>query len=159
VFWGLIGPNKLFSSGAMYNSMLWFFLVGAVLPAVIWYASKRFPNTFVSKLHAPLMMSTAAAIPPATAANYMPWAIVGLFFNWYLKRRAQGWWLKYNYILSAGLDAGLAVTTLLIFLCLYYPGVTLEWWGNTVDSTTADAAGLPLLTVSAGETFGPSTWK
>jgi uncharacterized membrane protein len=44
VFWGLIGPTKLFKSGSMYNSMLWFFLIGAVLPVIVYLAARRFPK-------------------------------------------------------------------------------------------------------------------
>ena len=175
VFWGLIGPQKLFSSGALYNSMLYFFLLGALLPVLVYVGARRFPSSFLRnvsnhclinalhstngpKIHVPLVMSATSAIPPATASNYFPWAIVGLTFNYYIKKQWRAWWLKYNFILAVGLDAGLAIATLLIFLCLSYPGVVLDWWGNNIADMTADGMGLPLLTVSEGKTIGPSTW-
>jgi len=42
--------------------------------------------------------------------------------------------MRYNYILSAALDAGLAFSTILVFLALGLPkagGIELNWWGNT----------------------------
>ena len=104
-------------------------------------------------------MASTAAIPPATAGNYFPWAMLGLLFQFYIKRRWRPWWSKYNYLLSASLDAGLAITTFFLFFCLYYPGVNLSWWGNNIADLTADGLGTPLVTVPEGSTFGPSTWR
>ncbi|RDW82549.1 hypothetical protein BP6252_03661 [Coleophoma cylindrospora] len=158
IFWGLIGPQKLFSSGALYTSMLSFFAVGAVAPVVVWWAGRVWPGRLWGNIHIPLILSSTGAIPPATAGNYIPWAIVGLLFNYYIKNRYAGWWAKYNYLLSAALDAGLAITTFFIFFCLYYPGVSLNWWGNVTVFETADALGLPLRMVAEGDTFGRKTW-
>lgn len=89
----------------------------------------------------------------------MAWGAIGLLFGFYIKRKYSSWWVKYNYLLSAALDAGLAIATFMIFFCLTYPGATLNWWGNMIDSTTADALGTPLDTVAAGGHFGPKTWN
>ena len=83
---------------------------------------------------------------------------MGLVFNWTIKRRFRDWWTKYNYLLSAALDSGLAITTFLVFFCLTYPGVELNWWGNTIAYTTADGLGTALDSVAPGETFGPKNW-
>lgn len=66
--------------------------------------------------------------------------------------------MRYNYILSAGLDAALAIGSFLIFFCLVYPGVQLMWFGNEVGGTTADAQGVALVQVGEGEVFGPRVW-
>jgi len=104
-------------------------------------------------------------MPPATAINYVPWAIVGFVFQYVIRRRHFSWWTKYNYVLSAGLDAGVAVSAVLIFFILQYPmngdiGKTTvqAWWGNNVMWETADGKGTPLLTVKEGEFFGPREW-
>jgi len=89
----------------------------------------------------------------------MAWGLVGLLFNGYIKRKYYAWWMRYNYILSAGLDAALAIGSFLIFFCLIYPGVNVEWFGNSIATQTADGAGTPLRRVSEGETFGVKTWK
>ena len=68
-------------------------------------------------------------------------------------------------VLSASLDAGYAIGTTIIFFALQYPkngtigqNSVLTWWGNTVQTKTADYAGLPYKTIAEGETFGPSSW-
>ncbi|CAK7241929.1 MAG: hypothetical protein STHCBS139747_003402 [Sporothrix thermara] len=159
VFWGLIGPTKLFKSGSMYNSMLYFLLIGAVLPVIIYFLSRRFPkNKFLAKIHTPVIFASTSAIPPATAGNIVTWALLGLTFNTVIKRRYRAWWAKYNYLLSAAMDSALAITTFLVFFCLTYPGVVLNWWGNNIAYITADGLGTPLDTPAPGETFGPTKW-
>ena len=83
------------------------------------------------------MFANAAYIPPATAANYVPWAIVGFIFQYVIRRRHFSWWTKYNYVLSAALDSGVAIAAVLIFFCLQYPkngtigaDNLMTWWGN-----------------------------
>lgn len=69
--------------------------------------------------------------------------------------------MQYNYVLSAALDCGTAVATLLVYFILQYPNhgtlgeKTLgSWWGNTVYTQTADARAEPLRHVAEGEYFG-----
>lgn len=138
--------------------MLYFFPIGAVAPVIVWFLGKKFPRHWVRYVNIPLILASTSAIPPATAINFFAWAIVGIIFQWYLKTRAHGWWSKYNFLLSAALDGGLAFANFLMFFCLKYPGVELNWWGNNVESTTADYLMTPLMTVAEGETFGPTTW-
>ena len=38
---------------------------------------------------------------------------------------------KYNYVLAAALDTGLALSAIIIFFCITYPGgVFPDWWGE-----------------------------
>ncbi len=80
----------------------------------------------------PVIFSGTGAIPPATAVNYVPWTIVGFIFNYVIRRRHFSWWAKYNCrfvllcsrenvlimfadVLSAALDSGLAISSVIIF--------------------------------------------
>ena len=122
-------------------------------------------------------------IPPATAVNYVPWAIVAFTFQYLVRRRHFSWWAKYNCeplhpsvavvlgklrltlpskdVLSAALDSGVAIAAILIFFCLEYPengnigkDTIQKWWGNTVSFTNADAAGTPFKLLPEGGFFG-----
>lgn len=64
-------------------------------------------------------------------------------------------------MLSAALDSGVAVSTIVIFFCLQFPqngniGLTTvqSWWGNTVSFNTADGLKTPLITLPDGMKFG-----
>lgn len=161
IIWGVIGPSNIFSSGKMYDGLLYFFLIGALVPIPTWLMYKKYPNSFWKYVNWPLIFGGTGLIPPATPLNYLSWAIVGFIFNKYIKQRFRGWWLKYNYILSAGLDTGLAISTIIIFLCLSLTKVTPpEWWGNNQIYETLDVtAGTNLLDIPEGKThFGPDCW-
>ena len=97
-----------------------------------------------------------------------PGSAVGMFFNGFIKRRWRGWWGKYNYLTSAGLDTGLYLSTILIFFALILPQKVNppQWFMNPpVDGNTTinnawnnlDSNGAAINTVlPPGETFGPA---
>jgi OPT family small oligopeptide transporter len=161
LLWGGIGPQRLFGSGAMYNALLWFFLIGALAPIPFYFLARRFPLSFWRYINLPVFFAGLAYIPPASGINYASWAATGFFFNFFLRRYHFRWWMRYNYILSAALDAGVAISVILIFFTVQYPkgGFNIKWWGNTVWQNTADALGTPMYVLNPGETFGPSSWS
>jgi hypothetical protein len=64
-------------------------------------------------------------------------------------------------VLAAALDTGLALSAIVIFFCITYPGAVFpDWWGNTVYLNTADGNGLPWLQLPDSGMFGPEngTW-
>ncbi|KAI0286278.1 OPT oligopeptide transporter [Russula brevipes] len=165
IAWGVIGPQRLFSHGQLYYGLVFFFLVGAVAPLLQWIVHKKFKVTFLKYLNFPLILTGTGNMPPATPLNYVPWVLVCFVFNYIIRRRHFGWWAKYNYVLSAGLDAGYAIGIIFIFFALQYPkngtiglNTIQKWWGNTVYMNTADYEGVPYKTIPDGGTFGPSTW-
>lgn len=121
----------------MYGNLQWFWLIGAGLPIVLFILSRKFPNTPIRYLHAPIIFGGIQQIPPAVPMNFLMWILVGFIFSKLIRQRYRGWWLQYNYLLSAALDAGLALSTIVIFLTL---NLTKKdppnWWGNNVVSST-----------------------
>jgi len=165
VVWGVIGPKRQFSPGQIYHGLTYFFLMGALAPLAGWLINRRWPTSFFKYVNVPVVLAGTASIPPATAVNFIPWALIGFIFNFVIRKRHFNWWAKYNYVLSAALDTGTAVATLFIFFALQYPrrgtigmGTIERWWGNTVYTQTADQKALPLRHVVAGEFFGPRSW-
>ncbi|KAI5994878.1 OPT oligopeptide transporter protein-domain-containing protein [Pisolithus marmoratus] len=163
--WGVIGPQRQFSSGQVYHGLVYFFLVGALCPLAAWIVSRKWPNSFIRYVNFPIIFSGTGSIPPASAVNYVPWTVVAFVFNYVIRRRHFSWWTKYNYVLAAALDSGLAVSIVLVFFILQYPangtiGINniQKWWGNTVFLDTADGKAMSLLQPPAGGTFGPTHW-
>ncbi|KAI0085713.1 small oligopeptide transporter [Irpex rosettiformis] len=166
VIWGVVGPNRLFSAGQVYGFLRWFFLFG-ISPIIPWFLTRRYPNSWFRYINIPIILSGTGWIPPASAVNYVPWVIVGFFTQFLVRRRHFGWWSKYNYVLSAALDAGTAIGTILVYFCLQYPsnghigdGSILSWWGNTVWMHTADfnMTARKSLEETAQGYFGPTIW-
>ncbi|KAJ6568984.1 small oligopeptide transporter, partial [Mycena capillaripes] len=160
----VIGPGLMFSKGQTYYPLVFFFLIGAAAPLIAWTLNKKYPNSFLKYVN-PVIFNGTGLIPPATAINYVPWAVVGFIFQYVIRRRHFSWWTKYNYVLSAALDSGVAVSIIVIFFCLQFPkngtiGLTniATWWGNTVPFVGADygpgGAGTPVQALAPGATFG-----
>ncbi|OQE29948.1 hypothetical protein PENSTE_c002G06307 [Penicillium steckii] len=160
ITWGVIGPQRMFGPGAIYNSVLWFWLLGAMLPVAFYILMRVFPRSKARFLNAPVMLGAMSWIPPATPLSYFSWVIFGLIFNYWIHRRWRGWWHTYNYITAAGLDTGLILSTIVIFFAIIFPSVDLpSWWGNIAPFETMDyLTSAVRKTVPAGEIFGPANW-
>ena len=50
------------------------------------------------------------------------------------------------------------MSAIVIFFTVIFPGAELNWWGNTVSSTTADGMGTPRLSLPTDGKFGPTKW-
>lgn len=137
VIWGLIGPQRIFSNGAVYENLQYFWILGALLPVVFYLLARQFPKSPARYLNAPVMLGATGFIPPATPLIYLTWGIVGFIFNKWIRSTKRGWWMVYNYVTSAALDSGLAIATIIIFFALLLPQVDPpNWWGNNVVGTT-----------------------
>ncbi|OCF31915.1 OPT family small oligopeptide transporter [Kwoniella heveanensis BCC8398] len=160
IIWGLIGPERLFSKGSLYHPQTYALLVGAILPIPFWLWVRKYPRSIFRNLNLPVVFSGALSIPPATGVNYASWLVTGFIFQYWLRRKKFAWWSKYNYVLSAALDVGTALSALAVFLVLDLPGASINWWGNTVYRNTADWNGEGAAYYDAPPTgFGPDTWK
>ncbi|KAL8365637.1 hypothetical protein RB595_004449 [Gaeumannomyces hyphopodioides] len=158
LIWGGVGPRRFFATGALYNGLLYFFLLGALLPVAVW-ALKRFAfprSRWLSKVHVPLFLGGLNFIPPATGTNYGSWAIVGLIFGLYVRRRHHDWWQRYNFVLDSALDCSLAIAGVFIFFTLFYTGAVdnFNWWGTQVHQNTCDWKGCTYIKNPAGKKFG-----
>ncbi|KAH6896503.1 OPT family small oligopeptide transporter [Thelonectria olida] len=161
VIWGVIGPRRMFGAGALYSWANYFWLIGAALPVIQYFLARKYPRSFLRYVFFPAIFGAAGMIPPATTWWLGQWVIVGLIFNWWIRRRYFGWWSRYNYVLSGALDIGTA-------LCIVISGIALglsnstfpDWWGNTVFDNNLDGQGLAVSKTlpKDGSFFGPTKW-
>ncbi|EDO00783.1 hypothetical protein SS1G_03257 [Sclerotinia sclerotiorum 1980 UF-70] len=99
IIWGAIGPSRIFSSPeSYYQPLLYYFLLGALLPILTYILSRAYPSSSFKYLIIPVMFGGLQLIPPATGYDYLCWG--------------------FNYVTSAALDTGLILCTLLIFFTL-----------------------------------------
>lgn len=136
LIWGAVGPRRFFAEGALYRPLLWFFLLGALLPIAVWVLRKKvFPKSkILAMFHVPLFLGGLNFIPPGSGVNYGSWAIVGLIFGYWIKNRHRKWWGKYNFVLSSALDCSVAIAGIVIFFAIFYTGAAnkFSWWGTKV---------------------------
>jgi hypothetical protein len=174
---GAIGPGRLFSPGQIYGNLLWFFLAGPVVVIVTYLLGRRWKA--MNYVSWPVAFGAMSLVPPATGVSFSSWWVINMIFNGLIRRRKPAWWSKYSmanssarqvessanidldYILSAALDCGVAVSTVIIFFCITLPAGPLNWWGNTVYTNTADGKGTPYKSLPSRGYFGPAkgTWS
>ncbi|OAQ64725.2 sexual differentiation process protein isp4 [Pochonia chlamydosporia 170] len=151
--WGAVGPRKFFAPGTPYRPLLWFFLLGFLLPIAVYGIRRAFPKArWLRRVHVPLLLGGLGYIPPASGTNYGAWAIVGLLFGLLIKKKRNIWWNKYNFVLSASLDCSTAIAGILIFFAVVYTGASknLAWWGTKVHMDTCDWKACPYLELAEG---------
>lgn len=95
VIWGAIGPARLYSVGRIYSGLLHLFWLGALLPVVTFFVSRRYPESgWLSRLHWPLFFAGTGNVPPATGINYTSAFAVSYVFNRWIKNKYPHWWAK-----------------------------------------------------------------
>ncbi|KAL3514300.1 hypothetical protein ACH5RR_027017 [Cinchona calisaya] len=131
VIWGLVGPKRIFGALGNYSALNWCFLGGALAPLFVWLVYKVFPSQkWIELINFPVLLGATAMMPPATSVNYNAWFVFGIIFNFFVFRYRKNWWQRYNYVLSAALDAGVAFMGVLLYFCLQYEGLlAIKWWG------------------------------
>jgi OPT family oligopeptide transporter len=132
IIWGVVGPLRMFGHLGRYAKMYCFFLIGALAPVPFWALSRTFPATapWVRLVNMPVLLGATASMPPARSVNYLMWGAVELLFNYVVYRRYKGWWARHNYVLSAGLDAGVAFMGIVSYAVLQSQCIDgVNWWG------------------------------
>ncbi|XP_008219191.1 PREDICTED: oligopeptide transporter 2-like [Prunus mume] len=131
VIWGLVGPRRIFGSLGNYKALNWFFLIGALGPLLVWLLHKAFPSKkWIKLINLPVLLGATAVMPPATTVNFNCWIVVGAIFNFFVFRYRKKWWQRYNYVLSAALDAGVAFMGVLLYFSLTMNEKSISWWGT-----------------------------
>ncbi|KAJ5849067.1 hypothetical protein N7534_007756 [Penicillium rubens] len=129
LIWGAVGPRRYFSNQIGYSALLYFFLLGAILPIPVYYITRRYPKSL--------------------------WAVVGLTFGWLVRKRLHSWWSKYNFVLSSAMDSSVGIAGAMIFFAIYFTGASehFNWWGTEVHKNTCDWKGCAHLSIPKGGKF------
>ena len=93
---------------------------------------------------------------PSNMSYKTPGFILSVIFMWWLPRHRLAWWEKYNYVLSAALTAGVAISALVMFFAVGYHPKKLDWWGNRVSYAGVDGSQRGILEIPEDRGyFGP----
>jgi hypothetical protein len=92
------------------------------VPIIIYLIAGTFPRSKARFVSAPIFFSGMGQLPPAIPLSYLSWSLVEFAFQKFIRNRYRGWWMRFNYITSAGLDVGLAIATIVIIAALNLTG-------------------------------------
>jgi OPT family small oligopeptide transporter len=160
--YGAFGVKNFFQ---LYPILPWCFLIGTVI-GVVWgviqkygwsvreYARRNLRSEGTFDLWERYLfhpISLLSWFDPAvfwsgalnwTGGNNLSYATNGLYvsfiFMYYIKRNYGGWWEKYNYLLEAAFDVGVAISGIIQTFAFAFTGITLSWWGNNVSQQGVD---------------------
>ncbi|KAF8948334.1 hypothetical protein BGZ47_005459 [Haplosporangium gracile] len=119
VIWGVIGPGRMFGPETQHSTIQWGFVIGAFLPLPVWWLCHRYPRVkWLKKIHFPVLLAATSNMPPSQAYFYPNGIFLGFIFMWYIWRCHNGWWKRYNYVTSAAMDTGVALSGLLCYFML-----------------------------------------
>ena len=137
VFWGVIGPKKVFNG--LYPILQWCFLIGALAPIPCLLAKRYFPKT-TRYFQPTLIIGGMLQFAPYNLSYLTAGMYASFAFMHYLRKRYLTWWEKYNYVLSSSLTAGCAFSAVIIFFTVQYHPKDIDWWGNNVPYNGLDAS-------------------
>ncbi|RKO91473.1 OPT oligopeptide transporter protein-domain-containing protein [Blyttiomyces helicus] len=120
LFRGDVGYKRIFGADSPYHPLLWFFLIGAFLPIPGYLLHRLSPNFGWNYVNWPIFLFSWGT---GTPISYLMAIFVSYFSQFYAKRYRRHWYDKYNYTISAALDSGLIVTTILVYLVVTLPGL------------------------------------
>ena len=127
--WGSIGPARMFGPGTHYFGLLLGFPIGAMLPFIPWLSNRLYPSKLWHFVNIPILLSNTGAVGRSNATIVAPF-IVGVFFQYYLYNHHYSWWARYNFTLSAALDAGTSFATVLVGVLLTLNMPVRKWLLN-----------------------------
>ncbi|CAF3574204.1 unnamed protein product [Rotaria sordida] len=127
----IFGVTGSFIWSSQYSSMLYGFLIGTILPILSWLLWKIFPHIkWLALINFPIFLMATTNFPPAPAAEFPSWFLIGFIFNFILYRYAHNWWEKYAYIFSIAMSCGVAICSFIIFLAFQLNHTDFpQWWG------------------------------
>ena len=135
VQYAVIGPKKLFAQPEM-SILPWSFLVGAVVPPLLYLLHRNFPRWRVDLWNVSIFFSGLAVFYGNVSTGYTSAIIGGYVVMYHFYRRRFEVWRRYSYMVAAAFDAGFNFNLLLIFL-FFGAGkqITMpKWWGNSGGS-------------------------
>lgn len=113
---GVIGPARQIGMNAVYGPEAYALAFGALIPLPFWLWRRWFPHVALPIFNTPVFFNGPTQIPPGTCApfqehypvlmifsvatgiNYSSWFVVGLVFQYLVRRKRFNWWSKFNYV-------------------------------------------------------------
>lgn len=95
IFWGTIGPRKIWGVGGQYTITLIGFPLGVAVVVLFWWLNRRFPNNAIIRNAHPVVMFSGCLIYAPYSMGYMWPAVPVAAFSWlYLRKRYPEFWSK-----------------------------------------------------------------
>ncbi|KAJ5645496.1 Oligopeptide transporter [Penicillium longicatenatum] len=135
VQYAVLGPKRLFAEAEM-TPLPWSFLVGAVIPPILFIFHRFFPKLRIDLWNVSIFFGGLAMFYGNLSTGYTSAFIGGYIVMYWAYRHHFEVWKRYNYLIAAAFDAGFNLNMLLIFF-FFGAGKQISmpnWWGNNSES-------------------------
>ena len=134
--WGAIAPARFWGPESIYSSFLWCFIIGFCIPFIPFFIHQYiYPSKYWILINFPLLFSTPGA---AYYQNYIVSPmVVGFVCQVVIFRYANDFYKRYNYVLGAGLDGGVALCILIVSV-LGLCGITWSYYNELHPKSESD---------------------
>jgi hypothetical protein len=142
VSWGGLA-KYMYVAGARYQWVSLSFLLGLAIPLPFWLIHKYVsPKLRLDYFNTAIIASAMGILEHGTHSALLGHYLIGFFSQFYLRKYRTNWFVKYNYILSAGMDGGVAlISFILTFTVFGAAGNTVpfpKYWGNNWERGNYD---------------------
>ena len=59
----VIGPQRIFAPGMLYSGIIWFCLLGGILPILVFLWRKKYPESWIGQIDIPLVLTSLYSCP------------------------------------------------------------------------------------------------
>ncbi|KDQ54237.1 hypothetical protein JAAARDRAFT_402902 [Jaapia argillacea MUCL 33604] len=133
ISWGALGP-QMFGVGGTYVMVPVSLAIGVVLPLPFYFLHKKYPKAGFDYIITPIITQYSAWLTVGINTSITFSVIIGIFSQYYVRRRYPRWFTKYNYIVSGALDGGTQVMIFILSFAVFGAAGTAyafpTWWGN-----------------------------
>ncbi|PHH66524.1 hypothetical protein CDD81_6999 [Ophiocordyceps australis] len=156
VLWGTIGPIKVFGKHGQYKWLLLGFPAGILLVVAVWALRKTWPDSrALRQVHVVALLAGSLHWAPYSFSYAWP-AVPIAWLSWIrIRSRYLAFWSRYNFVLSASLSAGVAMSAIVMLFSVQWAGIRVDWWGNTQPFRGCEGKPCLLKVLGPGERFYP----
>ncbi|KAH8887176.1 OPT superfamily oligopeptide transporter [Thozetella sp. PMI_491] len=136
VTWGGLSKH-LYSWGQTYQWVPLGLVLGFAAPLPIYFLHRAFPKLGFDKLNVSIISWHIGWLVTGINSAIISFFVVAFWSQYYLRRYKPEWFLKYNYVLCAGLDGGTQVIVFILTFAVFgASGNSVNfpnYWGNNGD--------------------------
>lgn len=111
--------HQLFSVGGKYQWVTLIMLPGFLVPVPLWLAHKRWPDLRLDRINTAVVAFYLCFLNVGINSSIMVFFALGFGSQWWVRRRYPDLFVKYNYLVSAALDAGTSVIVFILSFAVF----------------------------------------
>ncbi|KAF2664769.1 OPT superfamily oligopeptide transporter [Microthyrium microscopicum] len=139
--WGGLA-KYLYSWGARYQYVSFAFVIGIFAPVPFWVAHQFLPKLRLDYWNTAIIGGYMYHLTQGTHSGILFHFVSGFISQFWLRKYKTNWFIKYNYIMSAGIDGGAQVINFILTFAVFGAGGKVvpfpPYWGNNHEKGNYD---------------------